>query len=78
MNKAKEYTVTGNKDIQLLIERYELTYPQARRLTMYEDGMSMSDIAEIEGISKGATQYSIQLARNKIIESGEIILDRHS
>ena len=62
----KAYTVTGNKDIQLLIEQYDLTYTQARRYQMKKDGMSYSQIAEAEGATIGAVQYSINLAKDKI------------
>jgi len=62
----KEYTVTGNRNVAELIERYELTYPQARRYAMHQDGLMYKEIAVIEGISIPAVQNSIELARNKM------------
>jgi len=60
----KDYTVTGNRDVAILIEKYGLTYTQARRYLMREDGMSC---AEIEGCrSFGPIINTIREAKLKI------------
>ncbi|MCL1983905.1 MAG: hypothetical protein FWG58_00725 [Methanomassiliicoccaceae archaeon] len=76
MVTMKNYTVSGNPDVMDLIETYDLTYSQARRFAMYRDGMSMSEIAEIEGTKKAPIQHSIELARRKIGEIGSFDLER--
>ena len=67
----------GNQQIQYLIQTYDLTYSQARRLLMWEDGMSYAQIAKLEGTTKGAIQASVGLAMNKVkgVESGTEIID---
>jgi len=67
----KDYTVTGNRDVAELIERYELTYPQARRYAMQQDGLSLKKIAEIEGTGSMAIHNSIRLAKIKIMLPNE-------
>jgi predicted DNA-binding protein YlxM (UPF0122 family) len=67
----KDYTVTGNRDVAELIERYELTYPQARRYAMREDGLSLKEIAKVEGIGSMAVHNSIRLAKMKMMPPNE-------
>jgi len=66
----EHYCIPGNKKIAEMIGKYDLTYSQARRLVMFEEKLTMSEIADLEGISKAAVQASIDLARKKIAAQG--------
>jgi len=65
---------TSDKRIRDLIEK-GLTYIQAKRYTMHQDGMSMQRIAKIEDsimpitITKAAVQKSIEQARDKLSQN---------
>jgi hypothetical protein len=63
------YTLSNSR-VRELVEKHDLKYSQARRKAMSEDGMSISDIASIEGISKGVAQSSVYFARDKIADPG--------
>jgi len=56
----------SNKRVFELVEKYDLKYSQARRLAMSEDGMSILEIATIEGIIEGAVEGSICNAKDAI------------
>jgi len=60
------YSIPFNTDITILIGEYFMTYAQARRFTMFNDGLSFNKIAELENVSKSTIQVSIQQARNKL------------
>ena len=49
-----------------MIETYDMTYSQARRYCMKEDGVTIAQIARIEGIAGPAVYESIRLAQRKI------------
>jgi len=52
-----------------LIEKYDMTYTQARRYAMYAKGMNMSEIAKVEGVGTPTVQSSISLARDKVAKN---------
>jgi len=64
----KSYTISGNQSVLDLIENFDLTYTQARRYRMREDGMTFLEIAEAEGVTQGAVNFSIVYARRKLNE----------
>jgi len=66
----KEYDLS-NMDVQTNIEKYGMTYPQARRYAMYNDGISMQEIADREYKKKASIQNSIDLAKDKIYNYDE-------
>ena len=62
----KNYTISGNRSVLDLVEKYDLTYTQARRYRMREDGMTFTEIAEAEGVTQGAVNFSIMFAKRKL------------
>jgi len=64
MEVRSAYT-TQNKDVSDLIE-IGCTYAQARRYAMFTDGLSMSEIADVERITKASVQSSIDQARMRL------------
>ena len=71
----KSYRLSENKDLIDLIEKYDLTYTQAKRYQMRLDGMTNKEIVEAEGGGVGVTaiQASYDLAKRKMVETGEIV-----
>jgi len=65
-----KYTLEYNADMRALMDNKGLTYTEAQRYVMSKDGLSAEKIAEIEGLgsSRGAVAYSINSARNKILD----------
>ena len=63
----EKYYVMNNIDVQLLIHKYDLTYPQARRYQMrVVERMQWADVAKAEGVAIGAIQNSVQQAKMQI------------
>lgn len=60
-----EYPVR-NMYISGMIQRFDMTYQQARRAYMRTIGMTLGQIADKEGISISAVNDSIKLANDKI------------
>jgi len=67
--QVNEYSLS-NPDIIDLMEKYKLTYTQARRIAMINDGFTFSEIAGIEGVEKSTIQYSVELGNKKIRNPG--------
>ena len=68
MLARKSYTISGNQSVLDLIENFDFTYTQARRYRMREDGMTFLEIAEAEGVTQGAVNFSILYAKRKLNE----------
>ena len=63
---GKESYNLENNRVRELIEEFGLTYNQARRTAMNEDGMTHSEIATVEGVARTTVQGTIEQGRIKM------------